>query len=368
MAKSLSEEGTTSSNHAMRDPHGLQEDSLAQPLAYPLLFRPKSKLAVHQAALKCCIAGSSTHQETPMDEKPFPYAKLPIEIRYMICKEVSAPRLPTFNRIVNRRASKDGDIRNMMLVDKQMRRDVMESSIRHSSFLIAIRHRSLLFLSQELHEGRLSRFTPPEYSKFIRNWTIHLNFGGTPLRLLAVDADLLDSDLCRSLSWICNQLASNVAGVRTITIVVEHLHRSDLEAFCSDDPHDAEDLLHNYTWSASALLILCAHLITTRVRIIEKVEVLGAELLLGSNDWSEHCEFAKKYIGPQVFCAAEESWYDLHKRAGPWMKYSKRLWNEVHGVWKWINDKEQFEKRKVAVERTLQEVSTGSIMPVRRLR
>lgn len=216
---------------------------------------------------------------------------------------------------------------NLMLVDRQTRKEVIESSIRRTHFHIHANPSHLVFLSKRLALRMLCRYTPPRYSRLIKCWTIHIHFGDkSTFPFWLHPHETRCSDLSRVFSWICDQLANNIAGIEALTVVVHWLYfpedvRRIIRQSFQLSSHAAQLRKEAMVWEKCMKerrrsLMFCVAILATRVPKVRKMEVIGAEGLLGSQ-WRDDIPIYQAVFGRQVRCPAEEMWNDLHMRAEP---------------------------------------------------
>ncbi|KAL8689801.1 MAG: hypothetical protein Q9218_004606 [Villophora microphyllina] len=324
----------------------LQEFHQSYPHILPPGYQHAPGPARRRRALSAPPAAPDQAHASKLDT-PFPFSKLPAEIRFTICKNTSAihtsaDELPPLGKV-----SGIADMTNLMLVSKQMRQDVLESSIRDDRFSIHTDDHHTTFLSKRLGVGRLPRYTPPAYFKHIKNWTVHFRFGNSPM-MWSKNARPRYPCPGRMFSWICNQLAHSEAEIRSISIMVH-----DPNCTQNFKWHGKEHPYPPLVEYRKGLLILALRMLASRIRVTEKLEVVGAEYLLGTNDWRNCPELLGSSIERPVFCAVEEDWNAMRERAAPHCVTQHKVQEQLYGLWYYISDPDSFFKFKGNFERTL---------------
>lgn len=284
--------------------------------------------------------------EAAQVDTPSLFSKLPTEIRYQICKEASATRSTVSASHCTVDTSGIEAMTNLMLVSKQMHQDVINSALCDNRFFIAVNDFHLMFFSKQLHRHKLCRFTPPAFCKLVKHWQIHIHFGEDPSLTWPGPGRVC---LAAIVSWICIQLGDDSKGIRSIALSV---HGMD---FLRNEPR-TRPLILGYM---REMVIDGLDMITTRVHIIDKLEVTGAEEFLGTKDWRDCPGISWPCIGQPVYCAKEKDWYSLCEEAHFWMIYSKCLRDQVYRLWILIDNPHGYVKAKRLVMRTLFEVSHG---------
>ena len=287
----------------------------------------------------------------------------------MILQHAASVRTESTNYESKETDSGIRNVGNLRLVNHELKKHVTNSILFSNEGIIHVNRTHLIFLSKTLSLEDLCRFTPPAYSRLIRPWRIIIHYGGH-IQHSKEEHMQQYAKVYRTMSWVCGQLARNETPIQSINLEIHHQYFFVARLDALTTAEEAMDLprftlLRFHARQRKVITGNSIGMILSRLRECKRLEVTvdGRSRepttfgLLQDNGF---------YL--ERVCAKEETWDELHARAKRWMKRSKKLKNQVYGLWNSVQKREAFAAEKELVEQTLQKVSKGKAPSAKDLR
>ncbi|KAL8967852.1 MAG: hypothetical protein Q9183_002733 [Haloplaca sp. 2 TL-2023] len=253
------------------------------------------------------------------------------------------------------------NVGNLRLASRELKETVTNSILFSNEGIIHINRTHLIFLSKTLSLEDLCRFTPPAYSRLIRHWRIIIHYGGHIPH--AQEQHLQPyAKVCRTVSWVCGQLARNETPIQSIKLEIHHQCFFVIRLRDIPNPFGVAknlakmSLLGFHAQQRAVATDNSIGIILSRLRGGKRLQVTvdGRSREPTTSGLLQDNGFYLERV-----CAKEEEWNELHARAKRWMKRSKKLKDQVYGLWNLISKREAFAAEKSVIEESLEKVSKG---------